>query len=290
MFLQWWICSSLSPVNPKSAKILSDINLAKPLSDFEKQIMSRGTFSLVGRVVFLQLTQQLNPKFWRRLNTLWRGGIPDPVTQWSTDVRVSDEWLIKAGRQTVAKWAEDPRGPMAELHPTHLWFFYDEEAYAPDFAPTFERPYPTYSSSSKLSPDQLAKMSKEQQRELEADVKLESLDDFEARIRKEFDSKLRSYRRFIESVWNYERSPQLGMHAAWAVYAFAGMPIAQLARDFDPRINGVPSNPNKHKRPDESFLESRHGVKDPDAAIRKGIKRFCEATWITLPKGKPKAE
>jgi len=227
------------------------------------------------RSLFVFALRRRNQRFWRSLNQLWRqGGILErdalggsPLDDWLEEIGVIDDWLIDFVKATIDLWNSDPDGPNAALHPDYGWFGipYLEGSEVPDFQPVFDRPYPISTTPHDLrerlsgaSSSELSAILAESRR----DEWAETPEEFDKRMRDQFDTQLTEYKKSIRSPYGYNGTPYILQHADWTALAFGGLPYAEIARwDLAKSPHSTPAN-----------------------TVRMAVDRFATDINLTLPR------
>jgi hypothetical protein len=209
------------------------------------------------------------PRLWHTLNIeIWRSAPPRPdLREWSSrqGLGIVDGWLIDALQQTIDHWDLTPDSPDARLEENAKWFYYVPTEQMPEFNPTFDKPYPTYSApggQNHLNRSIQTATTREEQLQIVKSVELESLDAFRRRIERQFKRQLADYVSLARSTDIYDSKPQLVTHSEWAASALGGVPIAKISRAQEW----------------EKIL--RKG--DPESTVGKAVARFADRIGLTL--------
>jgi hypothetical protein len=222
---------------------------------------------VTGRDMFLTSLRIRWPALWQGLNYyVWRGPDKD-LSGWAARQGrgITDEWLIRAFRQTLEYWSDFPDSPNAQLEEDARWFFFWDQTETPNFEPRFSAPYPTYrypGGTAAILHDVQEARTYEAQRALVERCELESLEAFDKRIRKQFDQQLRLYIRKIRDAYIYDSSPELANHSNWTALYLGGMSFADIARAPE--------------------WERRFQRGEPDSTVRKAVVRFADRIGLTL--------
>ena len=234
--------------------------------DFEK-----GPFSLVGRHLFLRSVQDYTD-FFRQLHELWLARDVPAAWRWVKERRVTDDWLIDTIADTLDFWERHPQSPAARLEAGVSWFFVNRpEAVPPDFQPVLDEPYPRKSSrAAQLSAEKVAlELSAGGYDRLRQVMAPESIEQFQQRMRKQFNSQLAEYCQTIRIGWDYQSSPELLMHARWTALHWAGQSCGEIARTWKPLHRTTRTGP---------------AYREPVSAVQKAVRRFSERIGLTCPR------
>lgn len=222
---------------------------------------------VTARVAFVQALRIRWPKLWRGLHSeVFSSSAPPDLFEWASrqGLGIKDDWLIEAFSQTLSYWTMIPESPDARLEPGHRWFFYQPEIDVPDFRPVLDRPYPVYSAPDDVVRRLQLATTQDESKKLREEVEIESLDDFERRLKKQFNHQLKQYKRRIRKAFVYDDRWQLGAHASWTALALAGFTLVEIAcaKEFDRNLNGTGT---------------------PWSTVGKAVSRFARYIGLTLP-------
>jgi hypothetical protein len=248
--------------------------------------------NLLGRNEFLIALQLHWPEFWKSLSAdvwlapglqcpwseFWNmldGGQADAPNDpslkpfwdvlfpWTKRHNVVDDWMLNdAVAPTIRFWERYPDSRAAKLEPRCIWFRYEPSEELgnvyPEFAPVFisNRPIVTWKGG---IPEDLTMYYSEADA---GEVEVESLDDFEARMMRQFKEQLKDYRKKAAAAF---RSPgQQITDAEWTALRFSGKGPAEIV---------------------STFSASRAVAYEvPEQVVRIAVKRFATDIGLTLPK------
>ena len=91
------------------------------------------------------------------------------------------------------------------------------------------------------------------------DLKIESLDEFEARMTRQFKTQLTSYRKRVIDVFNFGKNSQRLAHAQWTARIFTGETRSAIAAGI------------------------HRGYKNGDNSVSKAVTRCAKEIGLTLP-------
>lgn len=215
------------------------------------------------RSLFLLGCQKRYPTFWKTLNQVWRSRDMGALKPWMEERCVTDEWLKEAVLKTLYFWEQTPDSPSAALAEGFFWFSGDTTEDFGDFEPKLKDPYPIVLNRPQGLPvgSDTAAFSMDEVIAFSRDLLIEGVPQFQARMRGQFEEQLKEYsKRYLLSV-NQDAHPQQSFHADLTALAFAGVPIADIARGFS------------------QFKRNR----DAGSAAGKAISRFAGSIGLTLP-------
>jgi hypothetical protein len=214
--------------------------------------------------MFVLALRRRYPTFWRKLNEFWRAGNLADFETWCEERGICDAWLREVCLETIALWETDPSGPNASLSYDYPWFQLTRTSHLgfelPDFNPVFEDPFLTCTRP----PDFPERFNATQGKNLgifKELVKTEGLEEFERRMRSQFEKQLRSYLKQVRESYDYGARPKIFIHAEWTALVFSGAPVGLIADE----VASLSADPV-----DES-------------TIRKAVWRFARKIGLTIP-------
>jgi hypothetical protein len=217
-----------------------------------------------GRSALVLSLRRRYPRFWKSLNELWRGRDISAFDAWCSKTGVVDSWLREVCLSTLAAWEADPNGPNAQLTEGYPWYStadFGTPALV-DFSPSFDDPYPKYSSSFGAAPELAARLhstSGSNVRAIIEAMKIETVEDFEKRMRSQFEKQLRAYSKLVRASFNYESRPQAHLHAEWTALVFGGVSVGVISQD-----------------------ETTSAYSPDEETVRKAVSRFASRIGLTL--------
>lgn len=222
----------------------------------------------VGQTLLLQSLQEHWPTLWRNLREqIWITNKQSELQQWAAlqGRGIVDEWLLVALAATLDLWTSAPESPNARLVPGYQW--YDSATIStatPWFRPIFTYPAPGGRIPDGLSELLLRANSDEERRRIAAAITVESSDEFQRRMTKQFTCQLKAYVSQVREGFNWEgQKPQTLDHANWTACYLSGMRPMDIAAKWG-------SEPR--------YLS----YEDLDKAVYRAIRRFAYSTGLTL--------
>lgn len=245
------------------------IPISKGIREHRQQTITQTDFA--GRTMFLMVLRQRWPSFWKSLNNVWRSRDYKSIQPWLISHSVRDEWLVDVIEQTLNAWERDPDGPNARLEPENLWFFYfEDESEAYDFVPRFTDPSPRYGAkggqcyTGKNVAVALHQVDPKKLEPIRSEIRVETLKEFELRMKREFNEQLRDYIRQLKADDYIDQRSELLKHAEWTVLVMSGMSPVKIAQNW----LGFRNDTN---------------IEFPEKTVRLAVKRFAESIGLTLP-------
>jgi hypothetical protein len=204
---------------------------------------------ILGRYEFLMaLRRRLRP-FWIAIHAFWQAGDMNGLQQWMSTNDIVDHWFVEVVWETVAYWSHNPESPSARLDEEDKWFCYGslvkEELNVKLFCPVIS--HPTLKNNVLMDRP-----------------KAETVDEFETRMRTEFDAQLRDYTGWLRRVLGENLAAQ-ETHAEWTAFAFSGCSFADIAEKWP-------------------GLARAKGCYQPDKTVSMAVRRFAARIGLTLPK------
>ncbi len=194
------------------------------------------------------------------------------MPRWCEASHVVDEWLLNVCLETVVWWTLNFDNPNTRLADGYPWYHFshlerDErgrfrESAIPKFVPIFEDAWPQQDAPPELV-ERILYGERQEAHNLSRSVRSETLEQFEKRMRSDFDRQLRAYMKSLRQALNFDSRPQESEHADWAAVLFAGATDEEAARLFQKNAKGYPDT----------------------STLCKGATRFAKRIGLTLLRG-----
>jgi hypothetical protein len=174
------------------------------------------------------------PPFWKLLHdAVWQSKDPNAFSHWAAYFNVVDEWLLEAVDATLDYWTAFPDSPQAQLRPGYLQFFgrvgFPElKPFAPVFSDTLPRISWPEQHAWKVMCTPIS-----QHDGLNAQIAYESPDQFEARMRDQFNEQIKGYKRdYRDGVFSLraylEKNRAFRDHLTWLMHRFTGASLDEV--------------------------------------------------------------
>jgi len=224
---------------------------------------------ILGRFEFLAALRRRLPPFWIAIHEFWRAKDVDGLKRWMKTNGIVDPWFEAVVWDTLGYWTQNPDSPSTRLAEGYRWFYYGELARGDLkvrlFCPTFNHPTLKCTISEPFAT--MAMMMNASPEEHAAVIDLltvESVDDFEARMRNEFETQLRDYTGWLRLVLG-ENLSSLQTHAEWTAFAFCGLSYTKIGENWP-------------------GLARAKGCYQPDKTVSMAVARFVQRIGLTIPK------